>query len=99
EVREKAHRELAGLGERAEPILRTSAQDPASSEAKRRIEVLLAALDGPPADADVVRQIRAVELLERIGTSEARQLLVALAQGDAAARLTREAAGALRRMR
>jgi hypothetical protein len=39
-----------------------------------------------------------LEIRERIGTAEARQLLRRLAQGDPAARVTRAAANALQRL-
>ena len=97
EVRERAYRELTTLGERAEPALR--AAEPVNAEARKRIEVLLAALDGAPTDVDVIRQIRAVEALERVGTTEARELLDALSHGDPAAHLTKEAAAAMGRTR
>ena len=44
------------------------------------------------------RSVRAVEVLERIATPEARQLLAELARGDPAARRTGEAAASLRRL-
>jgi hypothetical protein len=45
-----------------------------------------------------VRGMRAVEVLERIGTAEARQVLQVIAQGAPGARLTREAQEALKRL-
>ena len=45
------------------------------------------------------RQLRAVELLERIATPAARDVLSELAKGAAEAPLTREAAAALERLR
>jgi hypothetical protein len=47
---------------------------------------------------DVLRSVRAAEVLERIGTPEARRLLGQLATGAAEARLTREAKAALKRL-
>jgi hypothetical protein len=40
-----------------------------------------------------------VEILERIGSAEARACLTTLAEGDSFARLTRDAVAALRRMK
>ena len=50
----------------------------------------------PP--AATLRQLRALVALERIGTEEARTVLRGLAAGAADARLTQEAAAALRRL-
>ena len=46
-----------------------------------------------------LQQIRAVEVLERVGKREARQLLQTLAEGDREASLTRDATAALHRLR
>jgi hypothetical protein len=45
-----------------------------------------------------LRELRAVEILERIGTSGARQVLRTLAKGSPAARVTREAKASLDRL-
>jgi hypothetical protein len=45
-----------------------------------------------------MRPVRAVELLELIGSADARQVLAELAGGAPSARLTREAQGAARRL-
>ena len=50
------------------------------------------------AAAKARQPLRAIEMLERIGTAEARQLLAVLAEGAPAARLTREAKLALDRL-
>jgi hypothetical protein len=46
----------------------------------------------------MVQAVRAVAVLEDVGTSEARRALEVLAGGEPEARLTREATAALRRM-
>lgn len=56
-------------------------------------------LDDPVPAGPLLQALRAVEVLERIGTAEARQLLEGLAAGAAGNRLTVEAAGALRRLK
>jgi hypothetical protein len=68
-------------------------------EAHRRIEALRAKLVVPLKGAGRLRPVRAVEVLEHIGTSEAIALLEALATGAAEARLTEEARGAVGRLR
>jgi hypothetical protein len=54
---------------------------------------------GPVASADALRQLRAVEALEHIGTADARQVLQRLADGAPDARLTREAQASLERLK
>jgi hypothetical protein len=48
--------------------------------------------------AETVRQIRAVEALESIGTPEAQRVLDKLATGPSEMRLTQEAKGAAERL-
>jgi hypothetical protein len=93
-ARENATRELESLGESALPALRKVLADSPSAEVHRRVEQLLA----KPAGADRLRDVRAVEALEHIGTSDAREVLQNLAKGSAEARLTREAKAALERL-
>jgi RNA polymerase sigma factor (sigma-70 family) len=97
-VREKAEHELRQLGDLAEGPLRKVLAGKPSAEKRRRIEGLLEALD--PAHApERLRVLRAVEVLEAIANAEARQLLSRLASGAPGAGLTREAEGALKRLR
>jgi WD40 repeat protein len=56
-------------------------------------------LEGPVTDPELLRHIRTVEVLERIATPAAREVLEALAKGAPAARLTREAKASLERWR
>jgi hypothetical protein len=48
-------------------------------------------------DPDRLRALRSVEVLERVGSAEARSVLGELAKGASGARLTRDAAEAVRR--
>jgi RNA polymerase sigma factor (sigma-70 family) len=98
EVRRQAQSELAGLGELAEPALRKALAGDPSLEVRQRVEQLLDNLSGQAPQAGHLRELRAVELLELMGSSEARQLLQALAKGAPEARLTREARSAIRRL-
>jgi RNA polymerase sigma factor (sigma-70 family) len=100
EVREKASRELAELGEIAESACRRARQDRPSAEARRRLERLLeqASQQRRTPSAAGLRTLRAVEVLEWAGTPEARQVLERWAGGAAEARLTEEAKSALRRL-
>jgi dipeptidyl aminopeptidase/acylaminoacyl peptidase len=95
--RQAASKRLAALADRARPALRAALKTDLSAEQRRRIEEALATLAGVPA-ANTLRDLRWVEVLERIGTPEARQVLEKLAKGAPESRLTREAEGTLERL-
>jgi HEAT repeat protein len=97
-VREKAREQLRQLGERAEPGLREALKDKLPLEARKRIEELLEGVREAAVAPENLRNLRAVETLEHIGTPEAREVLKSLANGAPAARLTREAKAALERL-
>jgi RNA polymerase sigma factor (sigma-70 family) len=102
-VRDRAARELERLGETAGPALREAlAAGPGagkpSEEFRRRVEGLLKKLEEPLTSAERLRTVRAVEVLEQLATPAARQVLQTLAGGAPAARLTRAAQAALRRL-
>jgi hypothetical protein len=67
-------------------------------EMSRRIERLLDRLKYPLTSPKMIRAVRAVEILEHIGTAPARQVLHELAQGEPGARLTEEAKASLQRL-
>ncbi|HMC64722.1 MAG TPA: hypothetical protein VKI65_07270, partial [Gemmataceae bacterium] len=95
--REKATQALLALGEQAESALRIALAGETSLEVRRRVEMILEQLE-PSKSAVRLREFRAVEVLEHIGTPEAKQLLQALAKGAPEARLTQEAKAALERL-
>jgi WD40 repeat protein len=97
-VRDKATRELEKLAELAQPFLEAALKRDSSLEFRRRVEQLLSRLERAVMSPERLRQIRAAEALEYIGTDQARQLLGRLAQGFAGARLTSEAREALERL-
>lgn len=97
-VRERATQELERRGEGAETALRQALTKSPTLEARRRMENLLAQLRGMPLSPDTLRSLRAVEVLEYIGTPDSLRLLKSLADGAAQARLTREAKVALERL-
>jgi hypothetical protein len=97
-VRERAMRELAGLGEQAETALRQALQGSPTPEARRRIEALLGQLRGQAPAPDLLRSLRAVETLEHVGTLQVRELLERLVRGAPEARLTQEAKASLERL-
>jgi hypothetical protein len=101
-TREEATRKLRDYGAKAEPALRRELAATGSPEVKRRIEAILAAITPPPlrlpVTGDTLRGVRAIELLERVGTPAARQLLRAWAEQTRDAHLSAEARAVLGRM-
>ena len=94
-VRDKASQEIEKLADLAEPALRKALDKSPPPEARRRLEKLLAQVEGDIPCGEKLRRLRVVEVLEHIATPEARQLLQKLADGAPEARLTREAKAAL----
>ncbi len=96
--RERARNELERLADLAEPALKRFLTQDLSLEARRRAETILARVQGPVTDADKLRHLRALEVLEHIARPAARQILEVLAKGAPEARLTREARESLQRL-
>jgi WD40 repeat protein len=92
-VRDRAAKELAQLGEVAEPGLRQALAEKPSAEVRRRAEEFLAQIEASAQG----RRARALEILEQVDSAESRRLLSALAHGAPGARLTRESQAALDR--
>jgi WD40 repeat protein len=97
-VREKAMRGLELLGELAAPALQELVASPPSLEASLRAEQLLTKADEPGLTPARLRELRALEVLEHVGTPAARHVLERLAGGAPGSGLTREARAALRRL-
>lgn len=98
ERREAASRELVRLGERAVTALRRSLRNRPSLEARRRIEEVLSKLEPCSLTPETLRTLRAIEVLEHIGTPAARRCLQKMGKGAKDARPTRDAQAALRRL-
>jgi WD40 repeat protein len=96
--RAKAAAELEKLGELAKPALHRALQGQPSPELRRRVEGLLANLEGPVTAPEKRRRLRALEVLEQVGTPEARRLLQELSRGAPNARETKEAKASLERL-
>jgi RNA polymerase sigma factor (sigma-70 family) len=96
-VRDQATRELRALGPLAQPALNAALAANPPLELRRRLESLLESCDLAKSPRQL-REVRAVEVLEHLGTPAARKLLEALAGGATEARLTQEAKAALRRV-
>ncbi|MFL6112565.1 MAG: WD40 repeat domain-containing protein, partial [Catenulispora sp.] len=98
-ARESAAKELTAVWPEAEPALREALKGGLTLEARRRTEALLAS--PPPVGAvtgEALRGVRAVEVLEAVGTPEAVAVLAALAGGAPSARATAEARAACERL-
>ena len=98
EAREAASRDLAALGDLAGPAVRKALEGKPSPEARRRLEELVRRLGGPVESMEEARGLRGVEVLEHIGSADARRLLDELGKGAEGSRLTREAKAALGRL-
>jgi WD40 repeat protein len=96
--REKAIAELARLGPLAEPGLRRLLENKPSAEGRRRAEMLLKNLEARQVSPAVLQAVRALEVLEQIATPKARQLIAAMAEASAEARVCEEARAALARL-
>jgi RNA polymerase sigma factor (sigma-70 family) len=96
-ARERATEELTKLRDPAAPALRKALAGRPPPEVEQRLKQILQQLEGG-LTPEQLRDLRAVEALEHIGTPEARRLLAALAKGAPEARLTREAAASLERL-
>jgi RNA polymerase sigma factor (sigma-70 family) len=94
-VREQAVVQLRQMGDAAEPALRIALASKPPLETARRVEQLLTEMS---TGSERVRTRRAVEVLERLGTADARQLLRRLADGAPDTWLTREARTTLQRL-
>jgi WD40 repeat protein len=97
-VRTQAARELEHAGLVAKGPLQKALEGKPSAETRRQVERLMERLESSGPSPDALRPSRAVEVLERIGTPEARQVLETVAKGQPDAGLTREAEAALQRL-
>ncbi|HEV3256788.1 MAG TPA: hypothetical protein VG013_07915 [Gemmataceae bacterium] len=99
-TRESAVEQLAKLDRAAEPAIRQALARRPSPEVRRRLESLLTNLRASlVTNAEGLRGTRAVAVLERIGSAEARKVLESLARGTPAANLTQDAKAALERLK
>jgi RNA polymerase sigma factor (sigma-70 family) len=97
--REAAERELRALGDAAAPALHAALKAGLSDEQTRRIGPIVRTAEASTiAPGQRLQTVRAVAVLEWIGTKEARDQLKRLAEGVNGARLTREARSAAGRL-
>jgi RNA polymerase sigma factor (sigma-70 family) len=98
EKREKATLELVKLGKAAEQAVREALDNPASLESRRRLERVLAPLQAAGLSGDMLQALRAVEVLEEVGTPEAEEVLKKVAKEAAEVWLRQEAQAAFDRL-
>jgi HEAT repeat protein len=98
-VRQKAIAELQKLGEQIVPAIDKALASNLPLEPRLRLQELRDRLTGVVLQGERLQVARAVEVLERIGTPEARQVLESLATGAPGALITVQAAAALERGR
>jgi RNA polymerase sigma factor (sigma-70 family) len=96
-VRQKATEELSKLGDAIAPDLRRTLENKPSLEVRRRIQQLLD--QSRNWTGERLRDHRAIQALQHIGTRPAHEVLRALAEGAPEAYRTEEAKAALQRLR
>ncbi len=96
--REAAERQLRGAIREHAKAMEDAANTTTSPEVRQRLRKLLAAKDRWLPTPEEMRALRAVEVLERIGTPEARAVLMRLAGGPAESWVTSDAAATLERL-
>ena len=97
-VRQTASKELLHTGRVAIPFLQEAIENNASLELTRRANELIRLLRPHRLSGDSLQQVRAIELLEHLGTTEARRLMSELASGAPGDLRTEEAKASLQRM-
>jgi hypothetical protein len=97
-VRQKASAGLDKFGELAAPLLNDHLKQKPPLEVAKRIEIILEKLDGPVSDPNLLRALRAVEVLEWIGNGAAQDVAAELAKGAPGHRLTEAADDTVKRL-
>jgi len=100
-TREKAAADLAGLGQTAEAALRQALTMKLPLEVRLRLNRLLEKIAGPvpPLTVEQFRVLRALEVLEQIGTPQARQVLQIVAEHGPEMVLRQPAQAAVERLK
>lgn len=97
-IREKAMFQLDALGRPAAALLRARLNDVGSLEVKRRVAGFFERFDAATILPSELREIRALEFLEQLGTPAARAMIADLAKGEPTADLTIRARAASARL-
>lgn len=100
ETRDGAMRELGRMGKAVEGALKASRESPDATLDKRvRIEELLDRIAENKATPEYLQALRGIEVLERVGTAEAKGVLEKVAGGLPEAEVTRQSRAALERLK
>jgi len=97
-VRQQAEQELERFGKRAEPALREALKQRKSLEVSRRLENLVSKCEGPVQSPEVLGNLRMIEVLDHIGNTAARELLMSFAKRTFHEELKAEALAAANRI-
>jgi sugar lactone lactonase YvrE len=97
-VRQKSAHELELQAEAAESALRKALDAKPSLEMSKRLQDLLRPLETQMPPGSRLRVLRAIQVLEDAGTTEAQQVLETLSKGAVGAQVTLEAKAALLRL-
>jgi hypothetical protein len=97
-ARAAAAKKLEDLGPVVLPAIRRALRESKSAEARDRLEKLSAVLTDPTPRPETLRTLRAVAVLERIGTAEGQRVLQILAGGTDGLPETKAARSALARL-
>ena len=96
-ARESANKDLLKFDEQILPVLDKALAAQPTLETKRRLEALRGRLTSVVLQGEHLRAYRAIEVLERIGTPEALQVLQELAKGAPGALITTSAKAVVKR--
>ncbi len=99
QIREQAAKQWEVLGQAAGPSLRKILASEPPVEVRKRVSKLLEKIAKGGVLSEEIRSLRALEVLESLGTPEARKLLEAAAEGEPAALVTQDAQAALGRLK
>jgi WD40 repeat protein len=97
DIRDKVMENLHLMAHEFEPLLESARTKAPEGDVRNRLTAVLAKMKETPPPEKLTAVVRAVEVLGQLGTPEARKVLEELAAGAAGAKVTEEAAAALKR--
>jgi WD40 repeat protein len=98
ELRERSAGELAAQVDVSASQLRKEASGPIGAEARRRLQFILATWDDARFSGEQLQSLRALEILERIGTRDALNVIGTIAAGQPGFRVTQAAKASVARL-